>query len=71
MGNLMPNGVAHEYEQDEPREPANEAEHLLEMAWGIIANAGQGDWTREGWQWKEAAERWRDQYHRYLSLTQT
>ena len=72
-GGGVPNGVAHEYEPDEPqdtpREPANEAEHLLEMAWGIIANAGEGNWDREHPHWKDAATRWRDQYHRYLDLT--
>ena len=41
---------------------------LLESAWGVIANAG-------GWDdpnvaspgWREAAERWRDEYHARLS----
>ena len=56
-------------EQDVAPEPANECEHLLSLAWGIIANAGQGDWTREGHEWRDAATRWRDQYHRYLDLT--
>ena len=32
----------------------------IEMAWGIIANAGGGDWTRETAEWQEAAARWRD-----------
>lgn len=34
----------------------------LEMAWGLIANAGEGNWGRERPEWKEAAERWRDEY---------
>ncbi len=35
---------------------------LLEAAWGIIANAGGSDWTRESEEWREAAARWRDEY---------
>jgi len=37
--------------------------YLLEMAWGIIANAGGGDWKKETCEWQEAAARWRDDYH--------
>lgn len=33
----------------------------LELAWGIIANAGGGDWTRESPEWQAAAARWRDE----------
>lgn len=36
--------------------------HLFETAWGVIANAGGGDWTRESPEWREAAARWRDAY---------
>lgn len=39
-------------------------EGLLEMAWVIIANAGGGDWGKELPDWRAAAERWRDDYHR-------
>lgn len=37
-----------------------------EAAWGIIANAYGGDWdlASEASGWKEAAERWRDAYHK-------
>jgi len=35
---------------------------LLELAWGIIANAGSGDWERESKEWQDAAIRWRDIY---------
>ena len=34
----------------------------LELAWGLIANAGGGDWSNETPEWQEAAERWRDEY---------
>jgi hypothetical protein len=36
--------------------------HLLDLAWGIIANAGDGDWDKESKEWVEAAEKWRDLY---------
>ena len=41
---------------------------LLEAAWGIIANSYGGDWDLASPQsgWKEAAERWRDEYHALL-----
>ena len=35
---------------------------LLEQAWGIIANAGGSDWTRESEEWRTAAAKWRDEY---------
>ena len=41
------------------REAVDEA---MYAAWGIIANAGQGDWSREGAAWVGAARRWRDRY---------
>jgi len=40
--------------------------NLLEAAWGIIANAHEGDWDRATCQWREAATRWRDEYHKTL-----
>lgn len=41
---------------------------LLELAWGIIANAGQGDWKgTQTEEWVGAAERWRDEYHETLN----
>ena len=39
---------------------------IIEAAWGVIANAGGGDWTKETPEWQEAAARWRDEYHRAL-----
>ena len=40
---------------------------LEEFAWALIANAGEGNWTRERKDWQEAAARWRDQYHAKLA----
>lgn len=37
-------------------------DELLELAWGLLANAGDGDWTKETAQWQEAAARWRERY---------
>ena len=42
---------------------SNEQIDLLQIAWGIIANASGGDWDKETLEWKAAAERWRDKYH--------
>ena len=39
---------------------------LLEMAWGLIANANGGNWDLATAEWKRAAERWRDGYHEVL-----
>ena len=39
---------------------------LNEAAWGIIANAWEGDWSKAPAEWREAAERWRDAYHETL-----
>lgn len=35
---------------------------LLDSAWGLIANAGNGDWSTQTVEWQGAAVRWRDQY---------
>ena len=41
---------------------------LLEVAWGIIANAYGGDWDlAQNKDWKPAAEEWRDNYHKTLN----
>ena len=34
----------------------------MEIAWGIIANVGGGDWAKESSMWQKAAESWRDEY---------
>jgi hypothetical protein len=36
--------------------------HLLDIAWGVIANVDGGSWDTQSADWREAAERWRDQY---------
>ena len=33
-------------------------EHKLDLAWGIIANAGGGNWKNETKEWQEAATKW-------------
>jgi hypothetical protein len=44
------------------------ASDLLEIAWALIANASQGDWSREPESWRVAAESWRDAFHEVLPL---
>ena len=34
----------------------------IEAAWGIIANAHNGDWSKATPEWRDAAEQWRDRY---------
>lgn len=41
---------------------------LLMFAWGLIANAGEGDWSRESEEWNIAARKWRDQFHARLDV---
>lgn len=43
------------------------SDDLLEAAWGIIANTGGGDWSKESTEWRRAAERWRGGYHAHIS----
>ena len=43
------------------------AADLLEAAWGIIANAGGGNWETQTKEWQKAAARWRDRYHTTLT----
>jgi hypothetical protein len=50
----------------DPKTGWNFPDDLLEAAWGIIANAGEGSWDRESPEWREAAIRWRDAYHAEL-----
>ncbi len=41
---------------------------LIEMAWGLIANAYGGNWQMASKEWEGAAARWRDAYHRHLKI---
>jgi len=42
----------------------------MELAWGVIANAHGGDWENASPEWKQAAEKWRDeQWHPALEKT--
>lgn len=38
----------------------------LELAWGIIANAGAGEWKNESKLWQDAAAEWRKEYFSIL-----
>src|SRR3972149_1591288 len=39
---------------------------LIEEAWLLIDNAGEGNWTKETKGWQRAAARWRKKYHKLL-----
>lgn len=42
---------------------------MLEQAWGIIANAGGGNWELEAPDWQKAATRFRERWHNLLGAT--
>lgn len=64
-GNYGPSGVVRTARMMWPATADNAAD-LLEYAWTIICNAGEGDWTRESAEWQGAAARLREQYHAFL-----
>ncbi|MFZ4777774.1 MAG: hypothetical protein ACOYM3_20590 [Terrimicrobiaceae bacterium] len=37
-------------------------QQMLERAWGLIANAGGGNWKTQSRQWETTAEKWRDDW---------
>ena len=52
--------------EDEPYQHPDTGDGL-ELAWGLIANAWEGRWDDAPADWREAAERWRDEvWHPYL-----
>lgn len=53
----------------EPREPERVTD-LEESAWGLIANANEGNWEAAHPEWKDAAIRWREAYHAKLRAPQ-
>lgn len=48
--------------------PVAKAMSLLDLAWGLIANAGNGNWDTLSADWVQAAEKWRDEYHSILKV---
>lgn len=41
---------------------------LVMLAWGLIANVSEGDWTQQTQEWQKAAVHWRDKHlHPFLS----
>lgn len=64
MGSFMVKTLQVIDQSDAPRHAKTD---LLEIAWGIIANAGGGDWEKESKEWQDAAIRWRDTYFGSLS----
>jgi hypothetical protein len=43
--------------------------NMLEAAWGLLANAWEGDWSQAPKDWQKAVRRWRDAYHAQLDQT--
>ena len=43
--------------------------NMLDTAWGIIANAGQGNWKTQTEEWQKCAEQWRDEYSKIPACT--
>lgn len=39
---------------------------MLEHAWGVIANVGGGDWSEQSKVWRDAATKWREDWHAHL-----
>ncbi len=44
----------------------SEMNSMIEVAWGLIANASNGDWTKQHPEWVSAAEQWRERFHALL-----
>ena len=42
-------------------------DELLNLAWGLIVNVGEGDWETQTEDWRSAAGLWRDRYFSFLS----
>ena len=45
-----------------PAPPELKENDPILAAWGIIANAGGGNWDNESAEWRACAERWRERY---------
>lgn len=43
------------------RSKVQELGHCAEIAWGIIANVNEGNWSAQSKDWIKAAKRWRDE----------
>lgn len=41
-----------------PRTEMERKDYLIEIAWGIIANVSNGDWTKQSQMWQDAASHW-------------
>lgn len=40
----------------------NDFADSAEMLWTVVANVSGGDWSKQSKEWREAAEKWRDNY---------
>lgn len=46
-------------------------EDLCEDAWGLISNAGGGNWKKETSEWQGAAAKWREAWHATFNVRKT
>lgn len=52
---------------DEAHSTQPTADNLIELAWGLIANAGGGNWESESREWRQAAMKWREIHSGWLT----
>lgn len=52
-----------EPEQNNSGETIKYPRDLLEIAWVLIANSYNGDWSQASHEWQNCAKTWRDHYH--------
>lgn len=51
------------------KDSCNPKDNLLEEAWNLICNAGQGNWKNESQEWQEAAIRLRKRLHPLIKVS--
>lgn len=44
----------------------NDDRDLTHMAWVILANVSEGDWSKQTPEWQTAVTKWREDYHAQL-----
>jgi len=52
-----------------PQDTTPDDPHGTMEAWGLIANAHEGDWSKATDEWRAAAERWRDRWRGVPSVS--
>jgi hypothetical protein len=52
---------------EEQRVKSKNEDEVLNLAWGLIANAGGGNWSVETDEWQKAARRWQELYNKSIT----